>query len=81
MGMLAAVVAVALLAGCASRSGTATGLQATGDERGGKLAYNGSIGEANAAVRSHCEQFAKRGFITQMNLAPQGGGSIVFECR
>jgi len=74
-------VALALLAGCASSTGTATGPTPTGDQRGGKVAYAGNMPAANAAVRSHCEQFGKKGFITQMNLSPDGGGTIVFECH
>ena len=81
MRFAAVAIVLALLTGCASSSGTLTGPRAIGDERGGKLAYSGKIAEANAAIRAHCEQFGKRGMITQMNLAPEGGGSIVFECR
>jgi hypothetical protein len=81
MKFAAAAIVVAMLTGCASSSGTLTGTPAIGDERGGKLAYSGKIAEANTAIRAHCEQFGKRGMITQMNLTPEGGGSIVFECR
>jgi hypothetical protein len=81
MRIAASGLALALLAGCASSTGTATGPSATGDERGGKLAYAGNMPAANNAIRTHCEQFGKKGLITQMNLPPEGGGTIVFECR
>jgi hypothetical protein len=72
---------LALLAGCASGTSPATGPAATGDERSGKVAYAGNMPAANNAVRTHCERFGKKGYITQMNLSPQGGGTIVFECH
>jgi len=81
MKIVASAVALALLAGCASPGGMIAGPSATGDERGGKVAYAGNMTAAGSAVRTHCEQFGKKGFITQMNLSPEGGGTIVFECR
>jgi hypothetical protein len=81
MRIILIAVGLAVLAGYASSPGSLTGPPATGDERGGKLAYNGNIGEANAAIRAHCEPFGKKGMITQMNLSPQEGGTIVFQCR
>ena len=74
-------VVLALLAGCANPRGTVTGPSATGDERGGKVPYVGNISAANNAVRMHCEQFGKKGYITQMDLSPEGGGMIVCECH
>jgi len=79
--MVPICVALALLPGCASPSATATGPTATGNERGGKIAYSGNMPAANNAVRTHCEQFGKKASITQMNLSPEGGGTIVFECH
>jgi len=31
-------------------------------------------------VRTHCQQFGKKSFITQMNVASEGG-QLVFECH
>ena len=81
MRIVASAIALGLLAGCASGLGTAGGPSAAGDERGGKIAYAGNMPAANNAVRMHCEQFGKKGYITQMNLSPEGGGTIVFECH
>jgi hypothetical protein len=81
MRIVASGLALALLAGCESSTGTVRGPTATGDERGGRLAYAGNIAAANGVVRAHCEQFRKKGYITQMNLWPEEGGTIVFECR
>ena len=80
MRLAASGVVLALLAGCVS-TGTTPGPTATGDERGGKIPYAGNMPAASNAVRVHCEQFGKKGFITQMNLSPEGGGTIVFECH
>src|SRR5262249_44934325 len=81
MRIAASAAALTLLTGCASTTVTAPGPAAAGDERGGKIAYAGNMPGASSAVRAHCEQFGKKGFITQMNLSPEGGGTIVFECR
>src|SRR6266567_4583729 len=35
----------------------------------------------NNSVRTHCEQLGEKRYITQMNLFPQGGGTIVFKCH
>jgi hypothetical protein len=74
-------MALAFLAGCASTTSTAIGPTATGDERGGKVAYAETMSAANNSVRTHCEQFGRKGYIMQMNLSPQGGGTMVFECH
>ena len=72
-------IVLVLVAGCASPSGTAAGL--TGDERGGKIPYAaGNMPAAMNSVRTHCQQFGKKSFITQMNVASEGG-QLVFECH
>ncbi len=82
MRIVAICVVLALLAGCASPTGTpAAGPGVAGDERGGKIPYSaGNMPAAMNSVRTHCEQFGKKGFITQMNVAAEGG-QLVFECR
>ena len=79
MRIVAICVVLILIAGCASPSGIAAGL--TGDERGGKIPYAaGNMPAAMNVVRTHCQQFGKKSFITQMNVASEGG-QLVFECH
>ena len=81
MRLMAICIVLTFVAGCASSGGTAAGLSVTGDERGGKIPnVVGNVPAAMAAVRTHCDQFGKKGFITQMNL-PAEGGLLAFECR
>src|SRR5260370_12908113 len=79
MRSVAIGIVLVLVAGCASPSGTATGL--TGDERGGKIPYAaGNMPAAINSVRTHCQQFGKKSFITQMNVASEAG-QLRFECH
>ena len=78
MRIVAIGIVLVLVAGCASPSGTAAGL--TGDERGGKIPNGVGNPAAMNAVRTHCQQFGKKSFITQMNVASEGG-QLVFECH
>ncbi len=80
MRIVAICVVLILIAGCASPSGTAAGLSVTGDERGGKIPNGVGNPAAMNAVRTHCQQFGKKSFITQMNVASEGG-QLVFECH
>ena len=80
MRIVATCVVLILIAGCASPGGTAAGLSVTGDERGGKIPNGVGNPAAMNAVRTHCQQFGKKGYITQMNL-PSEGGLLAFECH
>ena len=82
MRILTACFVLILLAGCASRPDSTTSLASVaGDERGGKVPYGpGTMPAAMNSVRTHCEQFGKKGSITQMNVVADGG-QIVFECH
>ena len=81
MRIFGIAVVLSLVAGCAGQSGTGARLDVTGDERGGKIP-NGAANMAAAmnTVRTHCEPFGKKGYITQMKL-PAEGGLITFECH
>ena len=61
-------------------SGSAAGVTVTGDERGGKIPNGVGNPAAMNAVRTHCQQFGKKAYITQMNL-PSEGGLLAFECH
>src|SRR5438876_4329639 len=77
MRIVAIGVVLVLVAGCASPSGTAAGL--TGDERGGKIPYAaGNMPAAMNSVRTHCQQFGMKSFMTQMNVASERR-QLVFE--
>jgi hypothetical protein len=81
MRILGIAVVLSLVAGCASQSRSVATLDVTGDERGGKIP-NGAANMAAAmnTVRTYCEPYGKKGFITQMKL-PAEGGLITFECH
>jgi hypothetical protein len=83
----AAVVALALLSGCAGSGGggdlgNASASAVVGDENGGKIPNAlGSRAEQTAAyqtVNTHCEKFGKKGIITKMDY---DSGQMTFECR
>ena len=85
---IAAVAMLAALGGCASQ-GVGSGTSATGPnvnvigtERGGKIPYApGNLQGAMNAATVFCAQFGKKAQITQMAPAPDGGGTLGFECR
>ena len=80
-----ALVALALLPGCAGSGGDLAGIggsQVAGDENGGKIPNAlGSRTEQTSAyqqVTTYCEKFGKKGIITKMDY---DSGTVTFECR
>ena len=77
------LVALPLVTGCASSGGSfegQTGLNVTGDERGGTIPS--SVGTASQSsafqmVTAHCAKFGKKGFITKMDFE---SGLMTFQC-
>jgi len=81
MRIVAICIVLTWIAGCASSPSGTAGMNVTGDERGGKIPNGvGNMPASMSIVRTHCEQFGKKGFITQMKL-PAEGGLITFECH
>jgi hypothetical protein len=83
----AAVLALALLSGCAGSGpggdlSSASASAVLGDENGGRIPNAlGSRAEQTAAyqtVSTHCEKFGKTGIITKMDYDT---GLVTFECR
>ncbi|WP_068026489.1 hypothetical protein [Rhodoplanes sp. Z2-YC6860] len=79
-----AVLALALLSGCANTSldRVTNSPQVEGDSNGGKIAHTLETSDkqtaAYQAVTTHCEKFGKKGYITKMNYDT---GLVTFDCR
>jgi hypothetical protein len=78
------LVALPLVAGCASSGGSfegQTGLRIIGDEKGGTIPSSvgvaGSQSSAFEMVTAHCAKFGKKGFITKMDFE---SGLMTFAC-
>jgi len=79
---IAVVLAVLALAGCAGAGETGSPANVTGNQQGGKVPYaEGGVQSAMEAAKTHCSQFGKKAQIVQMTPAPEGGGTVGFQCR
>lgn len=81
--MCQAVTACLLLASCAGVTGFANAdLDVTGDANGGQIRDGLKDAQSQARamdlVRSYCQKYSKRGFVTRMDYDTN---IVAFECR
>ena len=74
-------LACALVFGCTTSPDVSmSGLSVIGDSKGGRI--SGGVGPqqsiAMKLLTQHCDQFGRKGFVTQMDF---DRGVLVFECR